>query len=191
MFFGNYFFTFIQYSSHGWRHGCEMKYSSCDCEYCTLLNYRRLIMSNLSNKDEWWTAPAEAENGNIIFVTGRKGLQRVMEKGKHIYRVEMVWTYAPDAKGMPSQSVAKLMGEVQDALETFFAKDSAVVNTGIYTGDGERNWVFYTRSLPLFQGKINRALAPFEQLPLTFRAFEDPKWEEYREMCLAEINATN
>lgn len=148
-------------------------------------------MANQSNNAEWWTAPAEAGNGNIIFVTGRKGLERIQEKGKFIYRVEVSWTYEPDAKGMPSQPVAKLMGEVKDAIEAFFTKDSAVVNTGIYTGDGERNWVFYTRSLHLFQRKFNQALAPFEHLPLTFQAFEDAQWEEYREMCLAEMNATD
>lgn len=32
--------------------------------------------------------------------------------------------------------------------------------TGIYTGDGERNWIFYTLSLPIFGSKLNEALAP-------------------------------
>ena len=59
--------------------------------------------------------------------------------------------------------------------------------TGIYTGAGERNWVFYVRSLHIFQRKINEILAPFDQLPLEFYAEEDPAWDEYREMRETEI----
>ena len=79
------------------------------------------------------------------------------------------------------------MEEVQDALEAVFSKDPVAVNTGIYTGDGERNWIFYCRSLHIFQRKLNEALTPFATLPLEFRAFEDPDWEEYQEMCLTEV----
>ena len=81
------------------------------------------------------------------------------------------------------------MEQVQDALEACFANDPVAVNTGIYTGDGERNWVFYTRSLHIFQRKLNEALASFPVLPLTFHAEDDPQWEEYDEMCQAEVKA--
>ena len=65
--------------------------------------------------------------------------------------------------------------------------DAVNVMTGIYTGDGQRNWVFYTRSLHIFQRKFNEAMAPFPALPLQFEAEEDPDWQEYREMCQCEV----
>lgn len=30
-------------------------------------------MAKLKISDDWWTAPAEGENGNLILVTGRRG----------------------------------------------------------------------------------------------------------------------
>lgn len=54
--------------------------------------------------------------------------------------------------------------------------------TGIYTGDGERDWVFYTQNLNIFGRVFNRALEPLEQMPLLIEAESDPDWEEYREM---------
>ncbi len=148
-------------------------------------------MAKLNISNEWWTAPAEAENGKLVLVTGRSGLQNVKATQKYIYRVEIAWLYEPDEKGMPDFHTSKLMGEVHDALSATFDKEPVAVNTGIYTGDGERNWVFYTKSLPTFQHKVNEALSAFQQLPLTFQAYEDSDWAEYEEMCQNEIKATN
>ena len=63
-----------------------------------------------------------------------------------------------------STSVGPLMEKVQDALTDAFYKDPIAVLTGIYTGDGERNWVFYTLSTNIFGRKLNEALQSFELL---------------------------
>ncbi|WP_289159459.1 DUF695 domain-containing protein, partial [uncultured Muribaculum sp.] len=63
------------------------------------------------------------------------------------------------------------------------------VMTGVYTGDDERNWIFYTTSVHIFGRKINEALAPFDLLPITIYTENDPEWAEYDEMRAAsEIN---
>ena len=77
------------------------------------------------------------------------------------------------------------MEDVQDAMQSAFIKDPVAVLTGIYTGDGERNWVFYTLSTHIFGRKINEALAPFDLLPIEIYTENDPKWAEYDEMKAA------
>lgn len=144
-------------------------------------------MAKLRISDDWWTAPAEGENGSLILVTGRRGLDNVIEAGVHRYRVEVTWPYEGDAKGLPNYTDSKVMEEVTDALNASFDRDPVAVMTGIYTGDGQRNWVFYTRSLHIFQRKFNEALIPFPALPLQFEAEEDPDWQEYHEMCQCEV----
>ena len=148
-------------------------------------------MAKLNISDEWWTAPAEADNGNLIMVTGRKGLQNVIDTGKYVYRIEMTWPYVPDATGMPGIDDSKTMEAVQDAIDDTFGHDPVAVVTGIYTGDGKRDWVLYCRSLNIFQRKLNEALSGFEALPLEFHAYDDPGWEEYREMCQAEVDSSD
>ena len=147
-------------------------------------------MAKLKIPNEWWTAPAESEDGQLIMVTGRSGLEQVKAAGVFVYRIEVNWAYKPDDKGMPDYATSRLMEQVTDAFEAEFSKDPVAVNTGIYTGAGERNWVFYCRSLHIFQRKINTILAPFETLPLTFHAEEDPEWAEYAEMCQCEVHVT-
>ena len=144
-------------------------------------------MARLKISDDWWTAPAESEGGNLILVTGRRALDNVIETGVYRYRVEVTWPYEGDEKGLPIYSDSKIMEEATDALKDCFDRDPVAVLTGIYTGDNQRNWVFYTRSLHIFQRKFNEVMTPFPTLPLEFEAEEDPDWQEYHEMCQCEV----
>lgn len=142
------------------------------------------------NNNDWWTSPAEGENGNIIMVTGRRDVEHFRNNPKFSIRVEVSWKYDANSIGMPDEETAKLMEKVQDALTDTFHKDPIAVLTGIYTGDGERNWVFYTLSTNIFGRKLNEALQPFELLPITIYCENDPGWNEYDEMKdLSEIFA--
>ena len=145
-------------------------------------------MAKLIISDDWWTSPAQGENGRLILVTGHRGMDQVIATGLYRYRVEVTWPYDEcDARGLPLYADSKVMEEVTDALNDCFNRDPVAVMTGIYTGDGQRNWVFYTRSLHIFQRKFNEVMAPFPLLPLNFEAEEDPDWQEYREMCPCEV----
>ena len=83
---------------------------------------------------------------------------------------------------MPPEEMAETLGDVTDAIEEAFSKDPVAVITGIYTGDGRRDWICYTLSLHIFQKKINQALSSLPLLPLEFHAEEDPEWQEYDNM---------
>ena len=139
-------------------------------------------MAKLKIGNEWWTSPTESETGALIMVTGRQGVEPVIATEKYNDRIEITWKYTPDKNGMPDFKTSSLMEQVTDALNNAFAKDSAAVMTGIYTGDGERNWVFYTLNPKKFQYMLNDALKDFALLPITLYAEKDPEWNEYREM---------
>lgn len=132
--------------------------------------------------DEFWSCPAESESGKTIIVTGRDNVEKARESGKYIYRVTVIWKYEGKPDGMPKESDAEMMEKATDGFLAVTKKDSAAILTGIYTGDGERDWVFYTRSLHIFQNILNRALEPLPLLPIEVEAAEDPLWEEYAEM---------
>ena len=132
--------------------------------------------------DKWWTFPAEAENGKTVMVTGRDDIRHFLDSGKYIYRILVKWNYDPLPDGMPHDQDARLMQEATDALLEAFKKDQVAVITGIYTGDGSRDWVFYTKSLKIFSVVFNKALAELPPLPLEIEAEEDAGWEEYLHM---------
>ncbi len=148
----------------------------------------KAYMAKLNISEDWWTAPSEDSEGRTVMVTGRRSLDNVIATGRYKFRIEMTWLYEPDSGGMPNYHTSRLMETVTDALQESMRRDPVAVMTGIYTGAGERNWVFYAVTLKSFQAMLNKALSTIdEQLPLTFHAEEDPDWEEYREMCQCEI----
>lgn len=139
---------------------------------------------------DWWTSPTESENGRLIMVTGRRDVDKFRNNSRFNIRVEISWKYEGDAVGMPNYETSTLMEQVQEALEAEFKKDPIAILTGIYTGDNERNWVFYTLSTHIFGRKLNEALVNFELLPITIYCENDPDWNEYQEMKeLSEIDA--
>ncbi len=145
----------------------------------------------MAEKDDWWTCPTESEDGRTIMVTGRRDIATYRNNPRFTIRIEITWQYseAPDAN-MPDRETAEMMEQVTERIVTELAKDPIAVLTGIYTGAGERNWVFYTLSTNIFNKKLNAALADLPLLPLKIYAENDSDWCEYDEMRdLSEIRA--
>lgn len=134
-------------------------------------------------KGEWWTCPADSQDGDMtIIVTGRSDIEKFRKNPRFKYRLTITFPYGPASDGMPDSETSVVLADITDRLAFMFDADPVAVMTGIYTGANERNWVFYTLSLPIFQRKMNEALADLPLLPLKIEAENDPDWEEYSEM---------
>ena len=150
--------------------------------YSYLGNEISEIMPKYKIGDEWWTSPTESEGGKLIMVTGRRNVESAMLSGKYNDRIEITWKYEPDGSGLPDKATSTLMEQVTEAINKAFKKDQVAIMTGIYTGDGQRNWVLYTLNPRKFQYMLNQALSDFELLPLELYAEKDSDWLEYKEM---------
>lgn len=134
----------------------------------------------LSN--EWFTALSEDEAGYLVTVSGREELTEFIQSGKFKERVEITWKYEGDDKGMPAEALAEKMETVQETLRKAMEKDKLSILTAVYTGAGEKIWVFYTRTVRVFGERLNQALAGFELLPISIYTEVDLEWEEYLDM---------
>ena len=132
--------------------------------------------------DEWFNALSETESGNLVPIYGRDELTEFIRSGKFKERVEITWKYEGDEKGMPGDTLAEQMENVQEVLKKAMEKDKLSILTAVYTGAGEKIWVFYTRTVRVFGERLNEALASFELLPISIYTEIDPEWEEYLDM---------
>lgn len=139
---------------------------------------------HMSNQTSFWTTPTQSADNphKVVIVTGRRDVETFRKNPRFKYRVDVTLPYEADATGMPDYQTSKLMAEATDSIAAVLKKDPVAVMTGIYTGDGKRDWIFYTVSLHIFQRKFNEAMAQLPTLPLEFHAEEDPQWEEYQNM---------
>jgi len=133
--------------------------------------------------DNWFTALSENEDGTYTFISGRTNIESFVKSGKLKERLEIVWTYKADAKGLPADDAeAQLMEEVGDRLRAAMEKDKLAIVTGIYTGQGKRETNFICRNINAFGERLNDTLSSYPQLPIVVNAYDDPDNEEYQEL---------
>lgn len=132
--------------------------------------------------DKWFTALSENEKGELITVQGRDELTEFIQSGKLKERVEITWKYQPEVQHLPSNEEAERMEMVEELLRKAMEKDKLAILTGIYTGGGEKIWVFYTRTIRVFGERLNEVLSAYELFPISIYTELDPEWEEYLDM---------
>lgn len=84
--------------------------------------------------------------------------------------------------GFPDEATAELLDQATEAMLAELKGKTTAIMTGIYTGAGQRNWIFYTFSTEVFGSYLNRALASLPTLPLKIYAETTPTGPEYDEM---------
>ena len=133
--------------------------------------------------DQWITMPTAGDDGRTVIVTALTDVAKYRSRERNSIRVEVSLPYTPAGDlGFPDEPTAELLEKVTDAfMATLKGKNTALL-TGIFTGAGRRDWVFYTFRTEAFNGFLNRALADLPLLPLEITAENDPNWEEYDEM---------
>ncbi len=136
----------------------------------------------MTEKDDIITAPATDDNGNTIIVTAFTNMAKFRSKPKYSIRVEISLPYSADSLGFPDAKDAELLETITTNFEKLLKGKNTAVLTGIYTGAGERNWVFYTFNTDIFNRFLNHALAVLPLLPLRIIAENDAEWAEYDEM---------
>ncbi len=137
----------------------------------------------MAEKDDWLTFPTVDDQGRTVIVTGRTDVDKFRSRRKYCIRVEVTLPYTQvGTLGFPGDADAALLEDITISFEALLKGKNTAILTGIYTGAGERNWIFYTFSTDVFNSFLNRALASFPLLPLKIYAENDPGWAEYDEM---------
>ena len=132
------------------------------------------------NEESWIISEGESENGKLSVIRLREDLPTESEQAKLTNLVLITWNYQPkDESGMPSEKDAEKMERFEDLM------DAGVVETGfgrlmtVFTGEGLKEWQFYTGDEEVFMQKLNETLGGEEVLPLEIEVFEDENWDGY------------
>jgi len=133
--------------------------------------------------DKWFDAIAENEDGSFTYISGRSDIEQFINSGKMKERIEITWNYEKDERGVPcNDKEAQIMEAVQDRLQKAMERDKLAILTGIYTGNGKREWIFIARNTQAFGERLNEALQGLPKLPIEIYAEKDPDNEEYKDM---------
>lgn len=133
--------------------------------------------------NDWFTAPTTDDDGLTIIVTGRLDVDKFRSKGKYTIRVEVSLPYTSAGPlGFPDEETSLLLEKITDSFSAGLKGKNTAIMTGIFTGAGVRDWIFYTFNTDIFNRFLNWALMDFPLLPLKIYAEKDPEWAQYDEM---------
>ena len=140
----------------------------------------------MAEKDTLITVPTVDDEGNTIIVTANTDVAKFRSRSKYSIRVEVSLPYTPAGPlGFPDEKTAELLETITNSFEALLKGKNTAIMTGIYTGAGSRQWIFYTFSTEVFNKFLNHALADLPLLPIQIYAENDPDWAEYDEMLAA------
>lgn len=137
---------------------------------------------NEKKEERWAIAEGTVENGLPYIIRFREDLPNEETRKKLSTLIIVSWVFEfDDGSGMPTSEIAGQMEDFEDLIdEALIEKGTARLMT-VFTGDGLREWQFYTDDDEFFMQKFNEVLEGKPVLPLEIESFVDENWDAYNE----------
>ena len=129
--------------------------------------------------DDIWMIKQGQKGGLQLFVRLRKSRPKNIKAGDFHHLRGISWEYNPrDESGLPNSSVLKEMRRFEELLDSVESSGAAYL-MAIVTGDGAREWLWYSRDAQEMMNHVNRALTSQKPFPIKFIREDDPTWSTY------------
>jgi Family of unknown function (DUF695) len=130
---------------------------------------------------EWATAISKnAQNGRVIIFRYARSFKPTFDRGTQPDRIIIIWKYQSES-GQPVAEEHQRMNLLEDALEPTLNQAEFATLALISTGEGLREWTYYTKSEDEFIDRLNLALEGMPAFPIEIHTASDPRWIMYQE----------
>ena len=134
-----------------------------------------------SNVRTWATAIfRNAHNGRKIIFRYAQELSTGFDQACQPVRIIIVWNYQSES-GQPVSEEHQRMNQLEDMLESVLKEDGFATLALVSTGEGLREWTYYSRSEAEFMARLNYALAGLPAYPIEIHIASDPNWDVYEQ----------
>lgn len=127
----------------------------------------------------WATAiSTNVNNGRKIIFRFAKEFRLDFNRASQPVRIIFVWKYEAES-GQPGPGEHQRMNLFEDTLESVLKEDGFATLALVSTGEGLREWIYYTTSEPEFVARFDYALAGMPTYPIEIHTAWDPNWETW------------
>lgn len=133
-------------------------------------------------KDDAWSVAEGKMNGLPLVIRARSRLPSVPDRAIYQNLVLISWPYDADASGMPSADSARAMEQFGDAIEAALENKGVAVEAASITGNGMKEWRYYTYDKDELMSALNAGLADHPLYPINIKLFADPEWSALSEL---------
>lgn len=130
----------------------------------------------------WATAiSTNSTTGRKIFWRFPKTLHPAFATQSLPDRVIIVWKYESE-NGQPQSETHQGMNLLEDLLEPMTEGGKFATLALVSTGEGLREWTYYSKSADVFLDRFNALETEGEaEFPIELHAAKDPEWSMYKE----------
>ena len=128
-------------------------------------------------EDQWSVATAEDDGMPLIFRI--RTIPPNLNRTGLPHLVAVSWPYQPTTGGMPAPADKEQMDLLEDLLMPELEGKNNALLTVVATGNGVREWQWYSASPDTTMQLVNSALTGHPPFPVEFSIQDDPEWAAY------------
>lgn len=129
----------------------------------------------------WATAVStNSQNGRKIIFRYAEQLNPTFDRASQPIRFIIVWKYE-SKNGQPIAEEHQRMTLLEDTLESALEEEHCATLAMVSTGEGLREWTYYSKSDNEFMARLNYAFAAIPAFPIEIHSTSDPSWEVYEQ----------
>lgn len=133
----------------------------------------------MDTNDNWTVAQGE-DDGKPILLRIRNPAPKFAKKSKFAQMLAIAWPYeSPGDHGLPVEEDLAAMTELEELLVAAFEDTKQGFLSVVVTGNGIREWQFYSSDVETAGLVINESLADYDPFPIQISTEHDPEWEAY------------
>lgn len=129
--------------------------------------------------DDQWSVAQLEKNGNPLLVRYRNQRPQGVEAAAFPFLLSATWAYQPNQFALPSADEMESMDKFEDALAPALEASQTAHLMVVLTGNGERDWLWYTSSEADAMRCVNQALKGHKPYPIEFSVQKDRGWKAY------------
>jgi hypothetical protein len=129
--------------------------------------------------DDQWTVAELEKNGKPLLVRYRSERPQSVEATEFPFLLSATWAYQPNEFALPLADELALMDKFEDALASELETSQTAHLMVVLTGNGERDWLWYTSGEAEAMQHVNQALKGHRPYPIQFSVQKDRSWKAY------------
>ena len=130
--------------------------------------------------DDCWSIATGQDGDKPLVFRIRNRAPSFAHKTAFPHLLAVSWPYEPaNDMGMPSSDVTEGMGQFEDLVLPALENARQAFLSVVVTGNGVREWQWYSRDPNETMELVNEALAGCDPFPIQISVQEDPGWEAY------------
>ena len=138
-------------------------------------------MAGIYKDDDWSVGQAQI-GGLPLIIRTRSKLPSLPDMAIYEHLIIISWPYSANESGMPQHEDNQNTIRFEDALEKALEAKGLGVQAACITGNGSKEWRYYTYDTGEFMSRLNQGLTGHPVYPIELKMFKDPEWGALAEL---------